>query len=217
MFSNKKTLLVAGTAAGVAATIIFAALLSSTAASAQMMMPMMQNNNTTNNMMMTMYGQKHQGAHHHNNNMNMFSIMGMSMVKDVAVTGAAVTGDSEITVNVRYTGNATSAPGLGVFVMTNHMNMMSGMTMMMYGGGHQYGMSGGSNQMTMMDSGMIMNGMQQQWNGTMTQDGRASHSGSNFVKAGGWTASGSTIKVKLDGASAYDAGDIMVMVCPYLG
>lgn len=40
--------------------------------------------------------------------------------------------------------------------------------------------------------------------------------GRNFVKAG-WTASGNTIKVKLDGASAYDARDIVVMVCPYLG
>jgi hypothetical protein len=221
MFSNKKkTLLVAGASAGVAATIIFAALFSSTAASAQMMM---QNNNNSNsnstNNMMTTSGQSHyQGAH----SMSMFSVMGMSMVRDVAVTGASVTGDSEITVNVRYTGNGTSTPGLGVFVMTNHMDMMKGHMMGgMMSGGQQYydgGMGGGYGPMMMGGNNMMMTGSgMQQWNGTMTQDGMmASHGGSNFVKAG-WAASGNTIKVKLDGASAYDARDIMVMVCPYLG
>jgi hypothetical protein len=96
-------------------------------------------------------------------------------------------------------------------------HMMGGM---MYGG-QQYGMGGfnpmmmGGNSMMAGNGSMMMNGMQQ-WNGTMMQNSWASHSGSNFVKAG-WTASGNTIKVKLDGASAYDARDIMVMVCPYLG
>lgn len=216
MFSNKKTLLVAGASAGVVTAILFAALLSSTAASAQMMS--LTQNNGTNSMMMDR--QNHYPRAH---DMGMFSVMGMSMAKDVAVTGVSVTGDSEVSVNVRYTGNATSTPGLGVFVMTNHMgmmkeHMMGGMTY----GGQQYAMGGfnpmmmmGGNSMMAGNGSVMMNGMQQ-WNGTMMQNSWVSHSGSNFVKAG-WTASGNTIKVKLDGASAYDARDIMVMVCPYLG
>lgn len=184
------------------------------------MMSLTQNNDTNG---MMMHGQNHYPRAH---DMGMFSVMGMSMAKDVAVTGVSVTGDSEVSVNVRYTGNATSTPGLGVFVMTNHMGMMKEHMMggMMYGG-QQYAM-GGFNPMMMMggnnnnmmagNGSMMMNGTQQQWNGTMMQNSWASHSGSNFVKAG-WTASGNTIKVKLDGASAYDARDIMVMVCTYLG
>ena len=221
MFNNKKTLIILGTAAGVVATILLASLLSSTTASAQVMMPSNQNN--TGNSMMH-YGQPRQMSAH---DMGMFSVMGMSMVKNVSITGASVTGDDEISVNVRSTGNGTSTPGIGVFVMTNHMGMMKEHMMrgMMYDGQH-YAMdgfnpmmTGGNNNMMMAGNGssMMMNGMQQWNNSTMMQSSSwASHSGSNFVKAG-WTASGNTIKVKLDGASAYDARDIMVMVCPYLG
>lgn len=212
MFSNRKTLIVLGALAGVAATILIASLLSSITASAQMMMP--TNQNKTGNGMMH-YGQTRQTDAQ---DMGMFSVMGMSMVKNVTVTGVSVTGDNEISVNVRYTGNETSAPGIGVFVMTNHMNMMKERMMggMMNDGQH-YGM-GGSNSMMMKgeDNNMMMNGTQPWNNSTMMQNSWASHSGSNFVKAG-WTASGNAIKVKLDGISAYDAHDIMVMVSPYLG
>jgi hypothetical protein len=206
MLSNKKTLIVIGATAGVAATILFASLFSSMTASAQMMMPSTQNQ--TNSMMMR-YGQNHFSASH---NMGMFSVMGMSMVKNVAVTGVSVTGDNEISVNVRYTGNETSTPGIGVFVMTNHMDMMKEhMEAMMYG--QNYGMGGGSSMM-MDNNNMVMNSTQGN-NSTMMQSAWTSHGGSNFVKSG-WTASGNTIKIKLDGTSAYNAHDIMVMVSPYL-
>jgi hypothetical protein len=194
-------LFLAGMIGGVAVAIALASLFSSMAASAQMMTPMQ---NQTN--MAMQHKQNHLPK---DSDTGIFSVMGMSTAKNVTITGVSVTGNNEVTVNVRYTGNGTSTPGIGVFVMTNSMEMMHHMMMghaeVMYG--QNYGMGAGYNMMG------------QQWNNsTMMQREWASQSGSNFVK-GGWTASGDTVKIKLDGTgiSVYDAHNICVMVSPYMG
>jgi hypothetical protein len=201
MLKGRK-LFLAGLIGSVAVAIALASLFSSMAASAQMMAPMQNQTNTA-----MQHKQNYPSKGH---DMGMFSVMGMSMAKNVTITGVSVTGDNEVTVNVRYTGNGTATPGIGIFVMTNGMGMMHNMMMshmgaMMYG--QNFGMAAGNSMMG------------QQWNNsTMMQGAWAGQNGSNFVK-GGWTASGDAIKIKLDGTgvSAYNAHNICVMVSPYMG
>lgn len=199
--SKDRKLFFAGIIGGVAIAVALASLFSSMAASAQLTAPMQ------NQTYMMQHKQNYLSKPH---DTGLFSVMGMSMAKNVTITGVSVTGDNEVTVNVRYTGNGTATPGIGVFAMTNGMGMMHHMMMshmgaMMYG--QNYGMGPGNSMMG------------QQWNNnTMMQGEWAGQNGSNFIK-GGWTASGDTIKIKLDGTgvSAYDAHNICVMVSPYMG
>jgi len=162
------------------ASIALVALFSSQTATAQMM--------TTQNQMMQQSNnpqQQQSGMNH-----NMFSVMGMSMVPDVRVSGVSIAGDNTVSVNLTYMGNGTS-PSVTVVAMTNHMAMM--MNMMM-GPGMMDGMP--SNMMAMMS----------------TAD---SHTGSAVVNSG-WQ-SGSSISIRLEGdTSARDASDICVMVFPHL-
>jgi hypothetical protein len=125
-----------------AVAISLASLFSSMAASAQMVTPMQ------NQMNMAM--QHKQNYPSKGRDTGMFSVMGMSAAKNVTITGVSVTGDNEVTVNVRYTGNETATPGIGVFVMTNSMGMMHYMMMghmeVMYG--KNYGMDAGNDMRT---------------------------------------------------------------------
>jgi Tfp pilus assembly protein PilV len=78
------------------ASMALAALFSSQTATAQMM--------TMQNQMMQQSNPQQQPGMNH----NMFSVMGMSMVPDVRVSGVSITGDNIVSVNLTYTGNGTS-------------------------------------------------------------------------------------------------------------
>jgi hypothetical protein len=206
----------------VAALALVSLLLSQTTA-AQMMMMQEQ---------MTQNGSPQQ----HEPNHNMFNVMGMSMVRDVRVTGVSITGNNTISVTLTHTGNATS-PSVTIVAMTNHMAMMN---MMMgagndgdYGGYHGGGMTMEPGMMTapnmtmtmnnsgfpgmmmnpdiMMGSGIMMGNMDSETMVAMA----GSHTGSTVVNSG-WR-SGNSTSITLEGdTSARDASDICVMVFPHL-
>jgi hypothetical protein len=121
----------------------------------------------------------------------MFSAHGMSMVQDVRISGVAITGDNEVSINLNYVGNGTT-PSVTLVAMTNHASMMAMM---------------GGNMGGMMGSGMMMD------NSSSTAQ---SQTGSS-VMDGGWQ-SGSTVTMKLDGVgvSAYNAQDLHMCVFPHL-
>ena len=77
-------------------------------------------------------------------NHTMFSVNGMSMVQDVILSGVNITGDNQLSVNLIYSGNASS-PSVTVVAMTNHMAMMK---IMMDGSGY-----GGMNDESKHDDG----------------------------------------------------------------
>jgi hypothetical protein len=198
------------------AAVAIAVLFSSQTTTAQMMMQDQQMQNSS--------------PQQHGMNHSMFSVMGMSMVPDVRVTGVTITGDSTVSVNLTYTGNGTS-PGVTIVAMTNHMSMMN----MMMGGGRNHG--GYSDGMTMgqgmmINPNMMMNNsafpsmMNPGMMGSGMMDGihpdmmmmmamAGSHTGSAVVDIG-WQ-SGSSTSITLEGdRSARDASDICVMVFPHL-
>lgn len=174
----------------------------------------------------TMMGmQSTQGSSMHH---TMFSASGMSMVQDVKISGVAMTGDNEITVNLVYQGTG-NAPGVTVVAMTNHEAMMS---MMM--GGSMMGNTGMMAGNSMMGSSMPMmwsdpgmstwNATQwRNWHSHMTaQEGWSTtqdiqFQGGSSVMSDGWQ-SGSTVAVKLNGdaVSAYNSADFHVCVFPHL-
>lgn len=136
--------------------------------------------------------------------MSIFSSEGMSMVDDVKVIGVTISGDKEISVQLRYVGNGT-APGVTAAVMTHTRDMMS--------------MMGSNSCMNMMNNGMQghenMMMTNDEGSNSMHQTMMAPTSGSNVLNAG-WK-SPSTITVKLQGnATAYEAAHTMVMVFPFI-
>ena len=72
------------------------------------------------------------------------------MVQDIILSGVNITGDNQLSVNLIYSGNASS-PSVTVVAMTNHMAMMN---MMMDGSGYS-GMMMNPNMM--MGPGMMNN------------------------------------------------------------
>jgi hypothetical protein len=107
-------------------------------------------------------------------NQGPFSATGGSVVNNVRVTGVAVTGDSEVTVSLRYMGTGR-APSVVVIANTNPTAIMSamhgGMGGMMQGGmGGMMsgGMMGGMQGMGMMGSGSAA-GNVPAWNSTQWQ------------------------------------------------
>ena len=200
-----KTLLV-GAIVGLAGTVAIALLLSE-AATAQTMQHMRS------------------GIGH-----NMFSASGMSMVQDVQISGISITDDNQMTVNLIYTGNASS-PSVAVIAMTNTMmsENMDGMT----GPGAMGMQSGMMAGQSMMGSNMPMSWNHQDmpaWNATQwrgwhdqisAQMGGSEKSiyhesltGSTIANSG-WESGGS-ITIRLDGESAYEASELHVMVFPHL-
>ena len=114
MFSN---LLLIGIIGGIGlAAVALGPFFSADIATAQMMQP----------------PQQAAGLHHPGMNHTMFSVNGMSMVQDVILSGVNITGDNQLSVNLIYSGNASS-PSVTVVAMTNHMAMMN---MMMDGSGY---------------------------------------------------------------------------------
>ena len=187
------------------ASMALAALFSSQTATAQMM--------TMQNQMMQQSNPQQQPGMNH----NMFSVMGMSMVPDVRVTGVSITGNNTVSVNLTYTGNGTS-PGVTIVAMTNHMAMMMNMMMgpWMMNPGMMMNNSGFPNMMMnpgmMMGPGM-MGGMHSNMMTMMSTAG--SHTGSAVVNSG-WQ-SGNSTSITLEGdRSVRDASDICVMVFPHL-
>jgi hypothetical protein len=145
------------------------------------------------------------------NQRSMFHASGMSTADNVQITGVSVSGDDEVTVNLRYDGSETS-PAITVVAMTNHMAMM-GMMTGGSGGGHMGGMmDSGTMGMNNVDNMGMMNGN----NMTMmnsTQSMMQPQIGSSVLDAG-WT-SGATVTVRLEGdGSAYDDSGVHVMVFP---
>jgi hypothetical protein len=151
--ANNKIFLI-GIVAGLAAALGLAAVISaiSTQSTAQMMgnPNMMGPGMMTNSQGMMMNPQSHMGLWQFGNRAA-FTSSGISNVDNVQITGISITGDHEVTVNLRYDGAAgnttTTAPGVTVIALTNPSFMMtrmhSSMGMMMgggYGGGFGYGM-----------------------------------------------------------------------------
>lgn len=138
------------------------------------------------------------------NNKATFSANGMSNVENVQITGISITGERDVTVNLRYHGNGTT-PSVTVIALTNPMPMM--------------GMMHGSSGMGMMDGSMMNRPgitSNNSWNATATSipfTAFQSQTGSSVMNAG-WTSE-TTLKVRIDGdGSAYDINGIHVMVFP---
>jgi hypothetical protein len=139
------------------------------------------------------------------NQRSMFNANGMSTADNVQITGVSVTGDDEVTVNLRYDGSETS-PAVTVIAITNPMAMHGsmGMSSGMMGMGGMGMMQGGQ-------SGMMMNGTSTAWPGQFAAS--QSQTGSSVLEAG-WTSS-SAVTVKLEGDGlAYDGTGVHVMVFP---
>jgi hypothetical protein len=103
----------------------------------------------------------------------MFNANGVSTVDNVQISGIAVTGDNEITVNVRYDGSETS-PAVTVIAITNPMSMQGsmGMSSGMMQGGQGSMMSGGYSMMSgssSMAPAWQNNTEWQQWHEQMSQ------------------------------------------------
>ena len=150
---------------------------------------------------------------------NMFSASGMSMVQDVQISGISITDDNQMTVNLIYTGNASS-PSVTVIAMTNTMmdENMGGMTGPGAMGMHSGMMPGQS----MIGSNMPMTWNHQDmpaWNATqMGGSAKSIHQESltgSAIANSGWE-SGGAITIRLDGESAYEASELHVMVFPHL-
>lgn len=247
---NNRWFFLAGTIAGLASVMAFAALFSTPqdAASAQMMQHQGMNAGAMgpNMMASSSAGQSYS---------RMFSGSGSSAVSNVKVTGVSITGDSEVTVSLRYTG-AGESPSLVVIANTNPAAMMT----VMHGPAASSGSMGmgGMQGAGMMGQGGMMSGMSmmsgssgypawtsaqwQQWHTQMAHQLSMTNStqweqwhtqmmmspvwsgstvmphvdslqvGSSAVDAG-WK--NGSFKVKLEGdGSAYDSGQVMVMVFP---
>ena len=131
---------------------------------------------------------------------SVFSGEGMSMTDGVKVTGVAISGNNEVSANLRYFGSGDT-PAVTVVAMTQSMDMMS----MMGSGDNGMMMSSGINtQKNMMNNS----------SDSMSMSMRT-HSGSNVLNAG-WK-SDSAITIKLQGnTTAYDDAHVMIMVFPFL-
>lgn len=145
-----------------------------------------------------------------NSDISLFSGEGVSMVNNVKVTGVSITGDKEVSVSLKYSGNGT-APGVTLVAMTQSMqDMMMPMSMM------------GSDNDTenMMSDGMMQGHEDMAAVGekgsfdSMSQQMGQIHSGSNILNSG-WN-SPSTITVKIQGNTTANDDHVMVMVFPYL-
>jgi hypothetical protein len=204
MASNK--LLLAGIIGSVGVAVVLASLLlSAQYATAQM-------EHQQHQQMQQQESTQHPGKKH-----SMFSANGMSVVQDVRISGIAITGDNEVSINLFYSGTGSS-PSVTIIAMTNHSQMMGGM-------GSDSGHGGG-----MMDSGMTGSQHSQQGGMDMTMMGNSTsmtmphgaqsvmmetQTGSALVQSGWQT--GSAFTIRLDGtSSAYDASDVHVMVFPHL-
>ena len=216
-----------GLAIGTAVTIVLAALITTgtSPAGAQMSMQhqgMMDSSSSTSHMQPLQHGK--------------FSANGASLVDGVEVTGISITGDDEISVNLRYAG-AGEAPNLTLIATTNPSGMMN----RVHGGGAESmsgGSMGGMSSSHMMGQGM-MSGSQQQMTGqpmvlmnstgwqqwheqqvlrssqNMQMTGAKQGEVGSAILDAGWTAA-ATVKIALgdDDISAYDALEIMIVVFP---
>lgn len=232
---NNRQLLLTGMAAGVGAVLVFAALFSTLqdAASAQMMQH--QGMGAMGPGMMTSGG-----ATQYN---GIFSSTGSSIVNNVKVTGVSVTGASEVSISLRYTGTG-SAPSVVIVANTNPTAMMS----MMHGstasgglagmGGMMHGYNGYGPSMMYGSQPYLNNTQWQQLQSQMYGYGMSPSMmyGYNGFAGPSWWNSTSipysavmqigstavdagwksgTFKVKLQGdGSAYDSEHIMAMVFP---
>jgi hypothetical protein len=205
----------AGIIGGLGVALVLAVLFSG-AATAQMIQHQQMQQHST-----------HQGMKH-----SMFKANGLSLVQNVTITGLAITGENEVTVNLAYSGTG-SAPSVTLIAVTNHEQMMA----MMMGGSSMGSMGGMMMGPTMMGSMDMMSGSMPgwqhpdmpNWNATQWQQWHSqmsvlhpqpaqpqSQSGSAVVESG-WLDGGSTATVLLDGdTSAYSASDIFVTAFPHL-
>lgn len=139
---NNRQLLMTGVIAGMGVILVFAVLFSTlqNAASAQMM----QHQGMGPGMMPASSTSQSYGG--------MFSSSASSAVSNVKVTGVSITGASEVTVSLRYTGTGAS-PGVVLVANTNPTTVMS----MMHGTSASSGMMGmgGMQGIGMMGSGIM--------------------------------------------------------------
>ncbi|MEW5841604.1 hypothetical protein [Nitrososphaera sp.] len=153
---RRQRLFFAGAIAGLAFILAFAALFSALAQTNPASAQTMQHQGMANqgSMAQGIAGQQQEQQPYS----KMFSSTGSSAARGVQVTGVSVTGDSEVTVSLRYTGTGRS-PGITIMANTNPMAMMgmmhgptmSSSGMMMGGSGGMGGggmMMGGSGGMT---------------------------------------------------------------------
>lgn len=235
---NNRQLFLAGTIAGLASVMAFAALFSAleSSASAQMAHQGMDMGAMGPGMMATAgTGQPYGGI---------FSSSGSSVVSNVKVTGVSITGDSQVSVSLRYTGTGES-PGVVIVANTNPATMMS----MMHGSTASSGMMG-MGGMGMMDGTFATstssypawsNTQWQEWHTQMAHQLALSNSTqweqwhTQMMTNPVWTNStaipyaamqvgssavdagwkNGSFKVKLEGdGSAYDSTQIMVAVFP---
>jgi hypothetical protein len=134
--------------------------------SAQMMAGSHMGNN-----MMTDFQTTGQNAPWHTTNHASFSASGTSYVENVQVSGISISGDKQVTVNIRYTGNDT-APNIVVIARSEPMmNGASDGTMV---GGHMHSgmMMGGMDTIGAMPAGqgMIYGDQYLAWNSTQWQE-----------------------------------------------
>jgi hypothetical protein len=162
-------------------------------------------------------------------NRAVFSSNGISNVDHVQITGISITGDHEVTVNLRYDSNGTT-PSVTVIAASNPAAFMG----MMYGSGTGQGMMAGNGYGAAMMHAYAYNGTQMQnlhnqmmgsyhgypnpyfYNQTSTFShfSTAQAGTGSSVLNSGWQ-SGASVKVRLDGqGSAYDSFGIHVMLFP---
>ncbi|MEM2139559.1 hypothetical protein [Nitrososphaera sp.] len=166
---NNRQLFLAGTIAGLAAVMAFAALFSAlgSSASAQMQHQGMDMGAMGSGMMATGSTTQYGG---------MFSSSGSSVVSNVRVTGVSITGDSQVSVSLRYTGTG-SAPGVVIVANTDPAAMMSLMHGSTASGGMMghgsamggMGMMGGMSATSMSSYPAWSNAQWQAWHTQMAQ------------------------------------------------
>jgi hypothetical protein len=127
---------------------------------------MMGGSHMGNNMMMD-FQTTGQNAPWHTTNHASFSAFGISYVENVQVSGISVSGDNQVTVNIRYTGNDT-APSVVIIAKSDPMMRGASAGMMAGGPMHSGMMMGGMGMMGAMPTGqgMIYGGQYHAWNST---------------------------------------------------
>jgi hypothetical protein len=130
------------------------------------------------NSMMTDIQSTGQHVPWHTTNPASFSASGTSYVENVQVSGISISGDKQVTVNIRYTGNGTT-PSIVVIAKSDSMMRGASAGMMAGGGMHSGMMMGGMGMMGAMPMGqeMTYGGRYHAWNSTQWQQWHAQMAG----------------------------------------
>jgi hypothetical protein len=161
-----------------------------------------------------------------------FSASGTSYVENVQVSGISISGEKQVTVNIRFTGNGTTP---SVVVIAKSDPMMEGASAQMMAGGAMHsgmmmgvmptgqGMTYGDDYRALNSTQMnelhqmhnMMSGSQIfMWNGTSAAIFSHQQLVGSSVLESGWS-SGDTLRVILVGdGSAYEMNSVSVMVYP---